>query len=155
MNVSAVRQFLLLAVLLFGVGCAPSDDILSNEQLAVSKLEERVAGRWKALIDGNISLAYSYLSPSYRRLHNEEAYRSSIGGSVNWISAKILHLDYNRKDAPDVAGVEIELSYRLNLPGNQGEDFSRSVGVIQSESSEKWVVVDNNWWFSRSGSTGL
>lgn len=144
---------LLLLILVFCVGCSPSNDVLSNEEFALSRLQERVTGRWDALVEGDLTGAYGYLSPAYRKLHDEAIYLSGLGKSVKWVSIKILKVDYTGSDG--LANVDIELSYTLDLPGAEGENFSSSVGLVTSEATETWVVVDNEWWLSQSGAAEL
>lgn len=123
-------------------GCAvlqPND----GEQWQESQrpvLTARAEARWGALIKGDFEKAYTFSSPDFRAVVSAQQYRGKFGRALSWRLARVVNVSY---DAPTVATVSVEVTYRASLPGTGGETIE-----TQSLNSEKWIYKDREWWYT-------
>jgi hypothetical protein len=101
-------------------------------------LRQRVEGRWRALIDGNLRAAYEFQLPSYRAVTPFEKFRAQFGKAVVWHMATAEQVGY---DSPAVARVRVAVDVSI-LPST-GEAI-RSVTRMR----EVWLKRDGQWWYS-------
>lgn len=114
----------------------------SNLEAIKQQLAFRAESRWKALIKKDIDGAYAYLSPSYRRLHTLESYKSKFSNAIAWDSVKINSIDLDGESAK----VKIEIKYPMPF-ANSSTALSSSSDLISKDLEESWILVDNNWWY--------
>lgn len=103
-------------------------------------LKDRAEERWGALIKGDFEKAYTFSSPDFRAVVSAQQYRGKFGRALSWRLARVVNVSY---DAPTVATVSVEVTYRASLPGTGGEMIE-----TQSLISEKWIYKNREWWYT-------
>ena len=131
---------LVLAMAWLVVGCAESDK-LSEEQLAA--LEERVQARWDAMVARDFEKAWEFATPAYREAFPREMYPLRFSYAVVWELTSIEVLDYDARAA--VASVAVRV---MSKPVKLTSSASRAVGAVPVTFSERWVLIDGQWWYS-------
>ena len=74
-----------LAALALVAGCAAM-----GPQAPEDAVKVRASARWAALLKPDMSAAYSYMAPGYRKVHDEQAYRMRRGSAVKWTGAEVV-----------------------------------------------------------------
>lgn len=131
--------WLFLTALLGTMAGCQSIKVVPNEgKLANEYIEKRASDRWDALIKGRFDLVYSYETPSFREIYTDQDVRGKYGSFVRWSDAKITDVKVNS----DVADVTVYIKY-ISIDGYGGS--------IEGERpiKERWVYIDNDWWFLR------
>lgn len=105
-------------------------------------LMARAEARWGDLIKGDIEKVYSYTSPEYRAVVSLQQHKGNYGRVLNWRMARVVNVSY---DAPTVATVSVEVTYRVDLPGTGGEMIETQKAI-----TEKWIYTDREWWYTSS-----
>jgi hypothetical protein len=120
------RKAVLAGVLVALAGCAAVAP-RSPEDAVRARAQER----WEALLKGDFSAAYGFLSPGSREVVSEKSY---VGGLRKdfWKSAQVEKVDCPSKDACQ-ATVAIEYEF-------QGRRTKTPLG-------ESWVREGSNWWY--------
>lgn len=111
------------------------------------RLEERALSRWHSLIAGNISQAYEYFSPAYRKLFPMEQFLGKIGTKVDWLSVEVSGLEI--EDAR--AEVELVLYYRINLPPGVWLGVTEDMAPLSKKIVEVWLRRGGEWWYVNPG----
>lgn len=139
---SIVMAGLAFAVLSVLPGCATLQPEDSGQWRESQRpvLKARAEARWDALIKGDIEKAYIYTTPEYRAVVNPQQYKGKYGRVLNWLGARVVDISY---DAPTVATVSVEVTYRIDLPGKSGELIETQKAI-----SEKWIYKDREWWYT-------
>jgi hypothetical protein len=117
------------AVLLAGCAGAPVAEGPPEKIVAQS-----AQARWNALIAGDVSTAYSYLSPASKEAYSLELYRNSIRPGF-WQKAEVKAV----KCEPEVCEVTLDVSYR----------FRRS--PITTALKETWIRSGGTWAYVFKG----
>lgn len=136
-----VLAWLSLAPLIAFHGCAtlqPEDSERWRESQRAT-VKARAESRWDALIKGDVEKAYTFTTPEYRAVVSSQQYRGKYGRVVDWQVARVVNVSY---DVPTVAAVSVEVTYRVMLPGANGEVFETQKAI-----SEKWIYQDREWWY--------
>lgn len=138
----------LLAALVFSLaaGCStvPSQpDTLTPAETAA--LEERVRGRWQALIDRDFEAVYAYASPNYRAVFSKSMFIRNFSYSLDWQLTAVEVLAYDAEAA--VASVAVRV---MSKPIKQ-TSVSAQFGFMPSTVRERWVSINGEWWHSASG----
>lgn len=141
---------LLLVTLLAGCAgnatkSAPSDVAASSTTsgLDISSdpkavLERRVTDRWKLLIAGDASRAYTYLTPGYRTTVTEQQYGDWLRSrQIKWISGKYVDRDCA---SAEMCEVSVLVAVQTKLPGVPG------VQETAAAVPEKWLLIDGVWY---------
>lgn len=133
---------LACVVLLAVSGCVAlqPEDSEKWRQSQHPALKDRAEKRWDALIKGNFEKAYTFTSPDFRAVVSSQQYRGKFGRALSWRLARVVNVSY---DAPTVATVSVEVTYRASLPGTGGEMIE-----TQSLISEKWIYKNREWWYT-------
>ena len=114
---------------------APAPDAVQERR---ALLEQRVIAKWDALIRRDFATAYSFTSPSYRKLFSQNAFQSSFGNKVAWRRVEVVDVDFKGDDAATV-GINIHFVYAYP----QAEKPLDMKTYVQ----EPWVRVDGQWWY--------
>lgn len=105
---------------------------------AEETVAQRAQARWDALVSGDLSAAYGYLSPAYRSSVNSMQYqRRILLQKVRWTGAEYI----DSTCLEESCKVRISLSFSLigALPGVKRFDGNQEI-------EENWVKVDGQWW---------
>jgi hypothetical protein len=94
-------------------------------------VKERAQVRWNALVKGDMTAAYSYLSPTSKSLVTFDNYKNQIKTGF-WKSAVV---DKVECPAPDSCDVVATIEYEF-----QGRRTKTPL-------KETWVREGSNWWF--------
>ncbi len=132
--------------LAFTAGCsglAPQPQTLSEEDIAA--LEERVRGRWEALIARDFAAAYEYASPNYRAVFSKGMFIRNFSYTLDWQLTAIEVLAYDAEAA--VASVAV----RVMSKSTKQTAVSAQFGFVPSTIRERWVSIDGEWWHSANG----
>ena len=100
-------------------------------------LEQRVTAKWDALIRRDFEAAYSFTSPSYRKLYSLNSFRSNFGNKAGWQRIEVVNIDFKGDDAATV-GFNLHFVYHP-LQAEKPLD-------MQTYVQESWVRVDGQWW---------
>ena len=120
-----------LAALALVAGCAAM-----GPQAPEDAVKVRASARWAALLKPDMSAAYSYMAPGYRKVHDEQAYRMRRGSAVKWTGAEVV--DVRCPEATKcIAKVRIEA--KPFLGGKFGD-------TIVTHAEETWLLEDGQWW---------
>ncbi len=131
---------LLLASVFYGCG-QPQE--LSAEQVA--HLEQRVRDRWQAKSEHDFESVWEYSTPNFRRSFPKHLYRQQFSYSVNWELTGVEVLNYDARAA--VASVVARV---MSEPTKLTSAASRAVGAVPTFPREKWIFIDDEWWYSAS-----
>ena len=130
-KLNPVKRTLVVALSLTLAGCsgmAAKQDSARDRQAAV---EVRAQARWDALIKGELSVAYEYLSPGTRSMISPDDYRRRIRPG-SWKKASIDKVSCG----VDRCEVDILLEYSL-----------RNIKGIKSQVKEIWLLDKGDWWY--------
>lgn len=116
------------------VQAAPAAEVVQAQR---ALLEQRVTAKWDALIRKDFATAYSFTSPSYRKLFSLDAFRSSFGNKVAWRRVEVVDVEFKGGDAATV-GINIHFVYHQPQAGPLD---------MQTYVQEPWVFVDGQWWY--------
>ncbi|HAN69781.1 MAG TPA: hypothetical protein DCQ70_14975 [Halieaceae bacterium] len=140
----AVLLAALVLSLAAGCSTAPSQpDTLTPAETAA--LEERVRGRWQALIDRDFGAVYAYASPNYRAVFSKSMFIRNFSYSLDWQLTAVEVLAYDAEAA--VASVAVRV---MSKPIKQ-TSVSAQFGFMPSTVRERWVSINGEWWHSASG----
>ncbi|MDD5402904.1 MAG: hypothetical protein PHZ14_00010 [Sulfuricella sp.] len=116
---------MLAAVMLGACATAPAPADASAEVRALAQ------ARWDALVRGDVSAAYGYLSPASRASLSLLQYQQRIHVGF-WKRAVVESVSCE----PEVCKVGVNITY----------DYQMAKGV-ETSLSESWVKEDGKWWF--------
>ena len=122
-----------LAILVAVAGCATTGGLTkdSSPGAKVAAVTERVNARWSALIDGNLALAYTYLSPASREIVSLESYKRQARGT-GFQDAKIDKVECDGA----VCNVRLFVTYD-----------HRMIKGLTTPLDEKWVIDEGKAWY--------
>lgn len=127
---AARKAFRVLAVGMFGVvaGCAGSLSGLSGapEQIVA----ERAQQRWDAMVAGDLTKAYGFLSPATRQVVTLVGYSSSTRAGF-WKKAKV-----ERVECPTAELCHVHLTV----------EYKRG-STIATPLRESWTKSQGEWWY--------
>lgn len=144
MYLSRFLGMMLLASLAVGHVSALAADVVqaapTTEAVQAQRalLEQRVTAKWDALIRKDFATAYSFTSPSYRKLFSLDAFRSSFGNKVAWRRVEVVDVEFKGDDAATV-GINIHFVYH--------QPQTEKPLDMQTYVQEPWVFVDGQWWY--------
>jgi hypothetical protein len=111
---------------LFVVACTATPP-RSDEQI----IAERATARWKAVIAGDLTKAYEYVSPAGKLVVTEIGFKNSIRPGFH----KGAELRGVKCESPEYCIATFEIEY---------EHTGRRVKTLLEE---RWVKQDSQWWF--------
>jgi hypothetical protein len=128
------QKFALVATILMMTACA------GVTKTPVETLEQRVQGRWDAVISGDYQTAYQYMSPGQREVVSYEMYLKSVfARTVRWTGGEFREVVGCEESA---CKVRTAITYEVSgLTPGQGR-FSSVRAVI-----EDWIQIDGVWYF--------
>ena len=128
-----IRQSGVLLLIFCLAGCAGTDfkTVVDSPQDTVAK---KALARWNALMKGDLDTAYTYLSPGMRSLMTLEQYKKKIKPSM-WKKVSVDSVTC-AQDSCDVF-IKMEYGYRKY----------QSLGPIETQFKEIWLLEDHEWWF--------
>lgn len=94
-------------------------------------VKERAQARWDALVKGDVSAAYEYLSPGSRAAMTKDAYAGSIRQGF-WKSAKVDSVTCATKD-----NCEVHATIEYEFQGRRTKTPLR----------ETWIREGSQWWY--------
>lgn len=137
----ARKVVFLCLIFLYGCGLSVQDGTDEKSLLGKVKL------RWAALVVRDYEKMYMFTTPSYRKLYSLKDYKKKYNsGVVDWVSQKVISTEMYKTD-PLSAKLRVKLRYKLALPTPSGVSFGKTMGVINAERKELWIVDDDEWWF--------
>ncbi len=101
-------------------------------------IEERVNGRWAALLAKDYESAYEYLTPGFRSSVSLQQYQRSVEDrKVKWTSAKYIKSTCEES----TCAVQVNIGYTLigALPGVKSMNMSQYA-------EETWILVGRKWY---------
>jgi hypothetical protein len=116
---------LILASLLAACGSAPKQAQVPPEQAVKALAQER----WNALIAGDVSRVYGYMSPAARQALSLEAFRDSIRLGF-FQKADVVKVECQ----PDVCDVQLQVAY-----------VYRGSSIV-TPVRESWIRSGDGWW---------
>jgi len=139
------RFWALLATVSLGLiaGCM-QPDTLTEEQVAA--LEDRVHARWETIGAGKFEMTWEFSTPAYREVFPRQLYPLRFSYAVESELTGIQVLDYDARAA--VASVAVRV---MSKPVKFTSSASRAVGAVPVKFTEKWILIDGEWWYSASG----
>jgi hypothetical protein len=140
----AWHRYLLVAVLIgvmgLSAGCA-SGPKWDDAQRAI--LEQRVRGRFDALVARDYGKAWEYTTPSYRAIFSKQLYAKKFSYALQLELTGVEVVNYDSDAA--VASVVVRV---MSKPTLQTSTASRLIGATPRSLGEKWVFSQDQWWFS-------
>lgn len=117
---------------------APPAKAESPAQNAQQTLEQRAVERWDALVARNFELAYTFETPSYRKVYTAEQFKRKFGTRVAWLGARVNTV---KELGNGVAEVMIKLRFKAAVP-------IPGMEAVQDETNlkEKWVQEEGTWF---------
>ena len=122
---------MLLGAVVALVGCAAVKPKTPEEEVI-----ERANARWAALVAGDFAKAYTYLTPSYRKVVSSKVYAGSFGTAAKPISAEVVRAACYVEECD--LGVSVDLEIALPYKGLQR---------LSSGREERWVREDGQWYY--------
>lgn len=102
-------------------------------------IDNRATSRWNAILTGDLTGAYEYLSPAYRSSVSSVRYqRSILLKRVKWTSARYVESEC----AAATCKVKISIGYTAfgAVPGVKTFEGTQTI-------EESWVLTDGEWYF--------
>lgn len=133
-------------LMFFVIGCSEKDTTKINSEVVgqgnvTDLLEQRVQGRWDALIQRDFERAYEFLTPAYRNAYDLGYYKRQFGDRVGWLSAEVKSIQQEGQ----VAQVIVSVRYKTLLPfaAANGQNVVESATFL----SEKWIKEGEVWFY--------
>jgi len=127
-------QFLWLAlcIAMLLAACASTGGGNPQEQV-----RQRASERWQALVAGEFSRAYTYLSPSFRAVVSPDGYRMRFGNAVNWLGSEVVEVN-----CPETTRclARVRIDFKPLLSRKIDDKMSTHV-------DETWLFQEGQWWF--------
>ena len=123
----------VIALAVAVAGCATMGGLTqdSSPEAKRAVVTQRVQARWAALIDGNLDLAYTFLSPASREIVSLASYKSQARGS----GYKAIKVESVECEAA-VCKVELTLTYDHRL-----------MKGLMTPVREAWVIDEGKAWY--------
>lgn len=131
MRTIALHSTLVLAVATLMAGCAALIPRTPEEAVKV-----RANERWAAVLKGDMSKAYTYMTPGYRAARSEQDYRGSRGSAVRWTAAEAVEVR-----CPDATKCLAKV--RIEAKPFMGRKFG---DTIVTYADETWLLEGGQWW---------
>lgn len=109
----------------------------------VSELEKRVRDRWTSISNGDYVDAYEFSTPVYRSVFPKDLYVLQFSYAVERELTEIEVVNYDADAA--VASVMVRV---MSKPVKQTSAASQAVGAVPVLMTERWMLIDDQWWFS-------
>lgn len=126
-----VKSILVLTLTVGLVGCGGAAIKPGSASDRQATVEKRAQSRWDALIKGDSTAAYEYLSPGTRSMITLDVYREKIRPGL-WKKASVESVSCEEERCE--VKVMVEYSYR-------------DIKSIKSQMDEHWLLDGGNWWY--------
>lgn len=105
-------------------------------------LEERVMARWQHMIERDFEAAWEYYAPGFRETTPVEAFvRDMERRPIRWREVEVLSSECEEERCD----VEVRVVYQaVGAPSGLGSM------QVPRRLSERWIAVDQGWWYSGS-----
>ena len=123
----------VIAFLVAATGCSTTGGLTKDSSAEAKRaaVTERVKGFWAARIEGNVNLAYTFMSPASREIVSLEVFRSQLRGT-GFRDAKVETVECS--DA--ACNVRLMVTY----------DHRLMKGIV-TPLSEKWIIDEGQAWY--------
>ncbi|MDX5298565.1 MAG: hypothetical protein LPK85_06405 [Gammaproteobacteria bacterium] len=101
--------------------------------------------RQQALKEGMFEKAYEYMAPGYRATNDIKRFKLDYAGASRLKSSKIKSVTCE----PDVCSISVVIEYEAAV-SPRATTLGAKPMLVERVSEERWVKVDNKWWFARS-----
>ena len=120
---------LLVSVVL--VACASVGGKVQEDQV-----RQRATERWQALIAGEFTRAYGYITPSYRAVVSPDRYHSRFGDAGSWVGSEVV--DVNCPETSKCL-VRLRIDFKPLL-------VRKNIDKMTTHIDETWLLEDGQWW---------
>jgi hypothetical protein len=135
MNRLSINRYKYFTVLVFSLVLLSACATTAVPEI---KFEDRVMGRWNAILTGDLAGAYEYLSPGYRSSVSSLDYqRSILQKRVQWKNAE--YIESNCTETTCKAKIYLDYVLYGALPGVKSFEGRQAI-------QESWVLTDGNWY---------
>ena len=125
------RAMLTLVVVALFAGCATVQS--TNPEDVV---KARASERWSALVKGDVTVAYAFMSPGYRAVVAERDFASRRGNAVRLASATVAGVNCSEAEK---CVVTVRLESKPLMGGRFGD-------LIATHIEEIWLLEEGRWW---------
>ena len=135
MNRLSINRFKYFAVLVFSLVLLSA---CATTEVPESKIEDRVMGRWNALLSDDLAGAYEYLSPGYRSSVSSNQYqRTLLLKKVQWT-----HAEFRSSECEEsVCEVHVLVGFAIYGALRGVKSFKGADDV-----EESWVLNGGQWY---------
>lgn len=102
------------------------------------QIRQRSTEFWQARQRNDVAAAYSYTSPSYRKVHDQEFFRVHYSGIPVVVSREIVDVQCNAA----LQRCILQNKYMVSPPMMGG-------GMVPVYDKEIWLQEDGQWWIFR------
>lgn len=117
-----------IAVSLLLVSCATA---VKQSRPDEEVVKERAQERWDAMVKGDFSAGYQFVSPAGKSVYSEEQYEGGYKRDF-WTGANVEKVDCT---TPGLCEVDVLIAYKLRAM------------EMKAPLRERWVKQDSQWWF--------
>lgn len=132
----------LLLLALAGCNITPSAPEKLTPELS-AQLEQRVRARWQTLVDRDFEKTWEFSTPSFREVFPRDLYVRGFSYTVEWELTGVEIVNYDGDAA--VASVAARV---MSKSVKQTSRASRLMGAVPITVSERWMLIDGEWWHS-------
>ena len=126
-HLKRVGRWSAVIVILALAGCAAAPVTEDSEKVVTERAKARLA----ALIDGDVKLSYTFISPASRQLYPWEVYRGGIRVGF-WKSARV-----DKVRCPSAELCEVDVTVEYTFKGS----------TVPSPLRESWTKQEGQWWY--------
>lgn len=126
----SARAALVVSALTAIAGCA-SMGSKTPEQL----VQQRAEAYWKARQGADVKAAYALLTPAYRGLRDEQAFRQQFGAGSPILASKVDKVTCEAEKCT----ARVALTAKPSIPG-------LNLPSITTYMDDTWLLVDGQWW---------
>lgn len=101
-----------------------------------TQVSQRASERWKALVAGEFSKAYTYSTPGFRQVVTADGFRSRYGSAVVWVGTEVVSVVCPE---PVKCNAVIRLDYKPLKGGRTGAPLNTHI-------DETWLLEGGQWW---------
>lgn len=121
---------MIVSALVALAGCASL-----GQQTPEQQVQQRAEAYWKARQSADFKAAYALLTPAYRGLWDEQAFRQQFGAGARILGVKVDGVTCESEKCVARVGLTAKPAIPgLNLPS------------ITTYMDDTWLLVDGQWW---------
>lgn len=138
----ALLLALTLVLPLAGCDSEPDAPETLTQELS-AQLEQRVRERWQTLIDRDFEKTWEYSTPNFKEVFPKQLYVRHFSYGVEWELTGVEIVNYDGQAA--VASVAARVMSKSVNPTSRA---SKLFGAVPMTITERWILIDGQWWFS-------